>query len=311
MPAEIKFCHCCRQGQLQIISDFSKQARCIDFRHSLTESPESIIKFDFAIAQCDTCGLIQLLQPIDYQSMLTEFDWINNKEPVQHHTWMAKDILQILGNDENVLFLSKYDQKIFDLVSQKIGKRAFILDSTKDLLIDSDNPQQAQIQNKITPEIFSVLCSRYGHFDLIVSCRLLEHAHNSYGFMNALRFLLKPQGRIIIEVPESTKALLQGDISMLWEEHISYFTTESLKSSFLHLGLQFERSWLYPYPQEDAIAALFSDIKQEVRSIFPAVSGEQNLALNYLHKISVLKQKIQFELMHFQKQYGDIVIFGA
>ncbi|MCU7837429.1 MAG: hypothetical protein KZQ83_19585, partial [gamma proteobacterium symbiont of Taylorina sp.] len=30
-----------------------------------------------------------------------------------------------------------------------------------------------------------------------------------------------------------------------------------------------------------------------------------------LHKISVLKQKIQFELMHFQKQYGDIVIFGA
>ena len=70
---------------------------------------------------------------------------------------------------------------------------------------------------------------KIGSFDLIVSCRVLEHSYDIFKLIKNLKKLLNRNGEFIFEVPDSYKSLKQGDIGMLWEEHPVYLTKNSIE----------------------------------------------------------------------------------
>jgi SAM-dependent methyltransferase len=65
-------------------------------------------------------------------------------------------------------------------------------------------------------------------FDAIVHYGVLEHLDDPVSFLSDQLKLLTPSGVVVCSVPDSTKAIAAGDISMLVHEHWSYFTAESL-----------------------------------------------------------------------------------
>ena len=176
----------------------------------------------------------------------------------------------------------------------------------KDLDIQETNPGQALIQGKINQEKLKKLSQKIGKFDLIVTCRLLEHAHDAHEFVSGLTQLLKPNGRLVIEVPDSTKSLLQGDVAMLWEEHTNYFTPESLKCGFSAIGFQLEKYIGYHYLQEDAIAAIFQQQKSTETLNVSMPVGELSLGKMFVKKIEYLKSNIFDQLDELKRKYGKI-----
>ena len=125
--------------------------------------------------------------------------------------------------------------------------------------------------------------------------------------------MLNENGSIIVEVPDSTKSLLQGDISMLWEEHICYFTPESLRLKLDSLGYTLQNYIIYNYPQEDAIIGIFNSTSPtnicNLKTIKPI--GELAIADTYQNKLHTLKSQIKKYLSKLIQTYGNIVIFGA
>ncbi|MDP7197738.1 MAG: hypothetical protein QF864_16340 [SAR202 cluster bacterium] len=297
--------------KLKTIMDFGLQPRCFDY----IENKDNDLKlFNFTLCQSKKSGLLQLGNPIPAESLKPNYSWIQNKEPDDHAYLIAEQVLKYASNnDAKVLFLSKYDKTVYELVKESLGSRAILLDANKDLGILDTNPNQALIQEKINLNNLEHLSSFFGQFDIIVTSRLLEHANNIHSFVNVLTGLLKEDGKIIVEVPDSTKSLLQGDVAMLWEEHTYYFTPESLRLEFDLLGYSIENYILYNYPQEDALIGIFNRNKnssiEKTSSSLPF--GEYTIANIFKKKVEYLQYELNNQLSSLKDKFGEIVIFGA
>ncbi len=71
------------------------------------------------------------------------------------------------------------------------------------------------------------ISGKHGQFDVFISRHVLEHIENLNEFIEAARNVLSPQSFLLIEVPNFMKNLDFCDYS-LWEEHINYFTFDTL-----------------------------------------------------------------------------------
>ena len=74
---------------------------------------------------------------------------------------------------------------------------------------------------------------KYGAADILLVRHVVEHAYDISEFVAAIRLLVKSDGYIIWELPDCKKALLNGDCTMVWEEHIHYFTEFTFKQFLL------------------------------------------------------------------------------
>ncbi|WP_027396857.1 class I SAM-dependent methyltransferase [Anaerovibrio lipolyticus] len=70
-------------------------------------------------------------------------------------------------------------------------------------------------------------------FDYIVFFGVLEHLYDRNAFLTGVKSLLKPNGGVLISVPNCEKNIEIGDISMLLSEHWSYFTQKTLEYTLL------------------------------------------------------------------------------
>ena len=71
------------------------------------------------------------------------------------------------------------------------------------------------------------ISNNYGYADVLIFRHVLEHAYDLGRFIDAAKQLIKPNGYIILEIPDCEKAFIVGDCTTIWEEHIYYFTSFS------------------------------------------------------------------------------------
>ncbi len=294
-----------------VVMNFGKQPRCFDY---ISNENKDVELFDFTLSQSEKSGLLQLESPIPAKSLSPDCNWIKNNEPDDHAYLIAEQVIKYTENSNaTVLFLSMYDKKVYDSVNKSLGSRVVLLDSNKDLGILNTNPNQALIQEKINITKAKQLSTYLGKFDVIVNCRVLEHANDLNSFIKGLTGLLKEDGKIIIEVPESSKSLLQGDVAMLWEEHTYYFTPESLRLELDSHNYSSEKYIIYNYPQEDALIGIFNRNKnsniEKTTSSLPF--GEYAIANIFKKKVEYLQSELCNQLSLLRDKFGKIVIFGA
>ena len=75
-----------------------------------------------------------------------------------------------------------------------------------------------------------------GTFDLIVLYLVLEHVPDPAVLLEAIRPRLAPGGRVAVVVPDAEPYLGEGDASILFHEHYSYFTAATLGATLRQLG---------------------------------------------------------------------------
>jgi len=204
MSAELsQDCRVCGSNHVQLKLAFGDQPRCFDFQ-SHFDNEDDIARFPFSITQCETCGVVQQGNVIPPSELVPVYSWIKNKEPTDHASDMAEEVIHAAGSQGRVLFISEFDAEVFDRVSAAIGSRAYLLNQETDLGLRGVEPMQALIQSRITVERCRDLAQQKGHFDLVVSCRLVEHAQSVCNFVNGLRELLTADGHLLLEVPDSS-----------------------------------------------------------------------------------------------------------
>ena len=300
-------CRICNTSELLLLFDGGSQPRCFDF---FSDLHHRFKKYQFSVGQCRSCGVIQLIYPIPEDQLQPQLGWIKNNEPDDHAESIARDVLQYLpDNSSRVLLVSSFDKRVYDVIQQKIGDRAVILDPNADLGIEALAPNQAQIQSRITRDSGEALSKKLGTFEVIVTCRMVEHTVEPRALIEGLTQLMSNGSRLIVEIPDSTKPLLQGDVAMLWEEHMSYFTPESLRLGFFSMGFVSEKTSGFYYPQEDALLAVFQKVGKSYR--LPTPWGELALGALYKNNLIALKVQITKELKKLGSEFGKIAIFGA
>src|SRR5437868_1382223 len=96
---------------------------------------------------------------------------------------------------------------------------------------------------KVYPDMISpALCHNAvadaGKFDLVVVRQVLEHIVDFENFFACVKLVLREDGLLFIDVPDFSPGSSVGDLSVLWEEHVSYFTEATLLALLARHGFE-------------------------------------------------------------------------
>lgn len=127
-------------------------------------------------------------------------------------------------------------------------------------------------------------------FDLIISSLVLEHIVEPEQFLVDIKKCLTKNGTVILGVPNTDPYITSGDISTLFHEHWSYFTSKSFNDFLINNGainLKIEKS-----SYGGLLYAKFNYSERNDATPSQTISNTEE-SLSYFHKIHLATKKLK------------------
>lgn len=210
------------------------------------------------VGQCNGCALVQLLDPMPPAMAKSRFEWLTYNEPESHLDDLVAQLCALpgVGPSSRIVGVTYKDDTTLARFNRLGYANTYRYDMAGDLDLRDPCAGLESIQGAIEEQRVAALAARHGVADVLMVRHILEHAHHPGAFLRALRSLVKPGGYLVFEMPDCTKFIGACDYSFLWEEHITYFSEQSLRAFLNASGIALQVLHLYPYPLEDSLIAV-------------------------------------------------------
>lgn len=304
-------CRICRSELIPVL-DLGRQALSNRLPETATESTFS---WPMCLVQCTTCGVLQLQDPPPVDEMRPRYDWLRYNEPEAHLDACAAALVAQLKArkalaDVRVLGVSYKDETFLERLRQMGCGDVVSLDPVRHMGLGpaciGTESLQAEIHDRMAPAVVAKL----GTYDAIVARHIFEHAYDPRAFISGLATLLRPGGLIVVEMPEVTKVLAANDYSNPWEEHVFYFTEETVRGAFAHLGFGVVGYLRFEHPLED-LQVLFVTPMAASAAVGASGSAEALRAgCQYGLNFSPFRNYLRRQLLQLREQ-GELACFGA
>ena len=304
-------CRVCNKDNINVLIDCGSQPLCNRF---VVDPKAKEYRHPLVMGQCESCGLIQLIQPVPAEEITPRFEWLKYNEPEGHLDHLADVICSLPGIARNPVACGvtyKDDTLLKRLENRKF--QTLRIHPEKDLNIGISGAGGETVLPKLTPETAAKLTEKNGRTDVVIARHAYEHAPESREFLDALKKLVKPGGYVVFEVPDCTLQLKSTDYGMIWEEHILYFTQETYRNSFGFSDYALIRYECYSYPVENALVAITKPVEQnEPISLKPEMLKRELDLGNYYGKgLRPFAERLQRYLEKYREEKGRVAIFGA
>ncbi len=216
------------------------------------------------LVRCEACGVVQVADAVPWSELQPKLDWITYKEPEAHLDAVADLLAASVGPGEprSACGISFKDDPLLDRLKARGFEPIWRIDPARDLGRPVVESGVESLQATVDVAAARRLARDRGRVGLVIARHIFEHCHSIPGFLAALQELRDPRGAIVLELPDSQRAFESLDYSALWEEHVVYFTEQTLRKTLEGQGLQIERLVRYPYPMEDVFATVLRPGKQ-------------------------------------------------
>lgn len=174
---------------------------------------------------CETCGLVQILDPIPPEQLYRDYNFCFTAWKPQPH--MADEIALMktkLSPAEAIVELGSNDGTFLGEM-RKAGFTNLIGVEPNRVANEQSRKTGAAIYEGFFSEALAgKIAAEKGPASLVVSRQAVEHIIDLKGLARGIKRVLKPGGWLLLEVPDCESPLRYGDVSSLWEEHVNYFT---------------------------------------------------------------------------------------
>ena len=279
----------------------------------LSGTRESIGTHHIEFGICTACGLAQLLNPMAPDLVRSRFEWISYNEPEGH----LDDLVEILAKKidlsvkTHIVGVTYKDDSTLARFNYKGVADTYRLNQADDLQMDEPLASLETIQHALSPDAAKKLAGKIGQADILLVRHILEHAHDPRRLLEACRNLCKPGGMLVIEVPDCRKVLDGHDHCFLWEEHISYYTPETLRRFFEVNGLSDIDMRIYKYPMEDSLVAIVYNVSTSSAQLEIKTGMEMARVERFVSTFSSRGAKIKQHLQSLRSQGKRVALFGA
>jgi SAM-dependent methyltransferase len=276
-------CLVCRSDRVRTILDLGPQPVST---HYARLSAETGVEHDLRLAVCTNCGMVQLAKPFPHGDLVSPYDWIAYNEPESHLDAVVDKICRLSGlkKDAAICGTSVKDRTTLDRLRARGFGNTYLLELPDQNGATGATTDVAAIQALLTPSKAAEIVASRGPFDLVIVRHLVEHAARPWAFLEALGTLLAPDGYLVIEVPDCRLNLERQDYTMIWEEHVLYFTPETMPQILAPGGCEPHAIDVYPLPFEDVIvlyARKAASRAEQSHIARTAVDSNQALARRY------------------------------
>jgi hypothetical protein len=266
-----------------------------------------------SISECIGCNLVQLsiFPPVEF--VRPRVPWIRYNEPWAHLDGVADQLQKRLSPDEAcVMGVGPFDGPLLDRLQERGFSRVDLDLSSRMPIEQGRHPYLEANQEILRPDILADVAAEQGTANL-VSCRyLLEHSHDPVATLRGLRHLVKANGLLLVEIPDSTKFLSNMDYSFIWEEHICYFTEKTFRACAMEAEYEVASFSRYPGALEDALVFILrSQAKLYNKDASANVGIRSDIFLRYRTEFENVRQKYIRSLEEITARGRKVAIFGA
>ena len=300
------------KSEIKLLVDFGLQP--ISNRYLLQPDEEEKL-FPLKLGQCQSTGLIQLIDLVPPKELVPRYDWITYYEPENHLDSLVDRIYKSYFQNKYPIIggISLKDDTTL-MRFEALGCKSWRVDPTSDLKL-GENAGVESVQATLNVENSKEISSKKGKADLLVVRHIWEHVHDQDVFVKSLKELVAENGYILFEVPDCSKLINCYDYTMPWEEHLYYYVPFTLKQSIRRHGFEIIDIEEIPHPYENSIVAL-------VRMQTPKYV-EKDIEINKLNKEKVLQEgeiygkkyilqrKMILETLSKESRKRKITLFGA
>ncbi len=266
------------------------------------------------LGQCSHCGLAQLLNPAPPE-LVKPPSLMQFSEPQGHLDVLVDRLVRLPGISpaSRICGVTREDATTLERLHARGYRDTALFTPDKDLQIHDPCAGLETIQARFTPAWAETLVNRHGEFDIVIVRRCLEHAHNLKQLVGAIKRLIAPQGYVVFEVPDCTTMFDVLDYSFVWEEHVAYFTPETLVRTLRSLGLSPEFVVTYPSPLEGSLVVVARYPRgsaKTTRADQPVSASEVARVARYVAEFPTRRRLWQEALGKLQRQH-PVALLGA
>jgi hypothetical protein len=305
----MKPCQLCGTEAVKTLIDFGSQPICNRFPKMVVDTEAT---FPMLLEQCQSCGLVQTTQPVPAGELRPRVDWITYNEPEGHLDAVADKLARLPGLTSSAIFagISFKDDTLLHRMRQRGFPSTWRLNPEGDLGVTERGTGVETLQDRLTPESARRIAETRGRTDVLLVRHIFEHAHRPRQFAAALKELMKPNGYVVLEIPDAEKALELCDYSMLWEEHVLYFTPVTFRQSFAQCGFSLVSYDCFPYTLENCLLGV-ARIDANPPPGQPPAEGELHRAEHFAAGLADQRKEYWQFLTRHRKAQGPVAVFGA
>ena len=285
----------------------------LDFGHqpivnNLQIGPNSVERFSIKVGGCTNCGLVQILSPIDPAEFYTNYANSSSVKREPHLEKLVKKIESLLPRSAKAIDIGCNDGKFLSRLRESGYTDLCGLEPTKNMSEAAADAGFRVFNSYLNKKKSDEIIAETGKFDCVFLRQVLEHIENLTDFGSALRNLLKPNGLLIIEVPDAQSHFDLSDFA-LWEEHLNDFTIESLKHFLLTHDFQVLESYKTQF--SGVCLTVFSQLANNLSVDTKPVSETIDSFRSWAQCFDPFCRRVQAELQEFISRDAPIALYGV
>lgn len=202
--------------------------------NALTESPEPNCKrYNLEVMLCKSCGLAQLKDLVDPEELFTNYVYFSSNSDfmLESASNLVKKIIPNLPVNSNIIEIASNDGYLLkNYVENNINVLG--IDPAENIVKEANNRGIKTICNFFSSDLAKTLREKSQMADVIHANNVMAHIPDINDFIKGLKTLLKPQGKIIIEIPYFLDLVNQLEFDTIYHEHVYYFALKPLVKAF-------------------------------------------------------------------------------
>jgi SAM-dependent methyltransferase len=193
--------------------------------HYLRKTPhDPDPRFSVGFQCCGDCGLLQIVDAIPADLIYGETDTYTTGFQQPRHLEDLITTVVARQDPARAIDVGCNDGSLLEVLRRAGYKKVVGIEPNPVAAAAAGKKGHEVHTSYLTPELATRLVSDGGAFDTVYVRHVVEHVSDLDGFFDAIRTLLRPDGFLVVELPDVEEGLALGSPAILWEEHVSYFT---------------------------------------------------------------------------------------
>ena len=296
-------CRSCN-ASVEFLLDFGNQP----IVNNLQVEPGDVPKFPIEVGGCSYCGLVQILNPIDPAEFYTNYANSSSVKREPHLEKLIEKLESLLPKNAKIIDVGCNDGKFLSRLRESGFNDLHGLEPTKNMSERAINAGFGVLNSYLNSAKSREIVAETGLFDCVTLRQVLEHIENLSDFGVALRNLLKPNGLLVIEVPDAQSHFDLPDFA-LWEEHINDFSLGSLKHFLRQHGLEVIDSYKTQFSGVclTVLSRLVDTRSVDVEPVSQIVDSFRKWAKCF----DPFRSQVQAELQYFASRDLPVALYGV
>ncbi len=189
---------------------------------------------------CSDCHLVQLLHVVNPEILFREYVYRTgtNQTIARHNAALAEAVVRELGlsSDSLVLEVGSNDGSLLQCF-RRLGVRTLGVEPARNIAQLAREVGIETVNEFLDARSAAEMGRRYGLADVVIANNVLAHVDPTVEFLAACKSLLKPQGRVLYEVPYLVDMLDRMAYDTIYHEHLCHFAVVPLVRLFAEAGL--------------------------------------------------------------------------